>query len=81
MKKSVLHIYKKYTCLHYGTYLLFRMDYTKSVSFIDFSMDCSIMMTFMLHYNLDYNYNQKEITLNHGNLLTYKSLSSHKNVT
>ena len=54
-------IYTKYTCLHYGTYLLFCMSYTKSVSFIEFSMDCCIMMTFnyvtilvtkLLHFKL-----------------------------
>ena len=32
-------IYTKYTCLYYGTYLLFCMCYPKSVSFIEFLMD------------------------------------------
>ena len=33
------HIYTKYTCLYYGTYLLFCMRYPTSVSFIEFLMD------------------------------------------
>ena len=32
-------IYTKYTCLYYGTYLLFCMCYQKSVNFIEFLMD------------------------------------------
>ena len=35
-------IYTKYTCLYYGTYLLFCMYYAKSVSFIEFLMDFCI---------------------------------------
>ena len=35
-------IYTKYTCLYYGTYLLFCMCYAKSVSFIEFLMDFCI---------------------------------------
>ena len=30
-------IYTKHTCLYYGTYLLFRMCYPKSVNFIESS--------------------------------------------
>ena len=33
-------MYTKYTCLHYGTDLIFCMSYTKSVSFTKISMDC-----------------------------------------
>ena len=32
-------IYTKYTCLYYGTYLLFYMCYLNSVSFIELLMD------------------------------------------
>ena len=32
-------IYTKYTCLYYGTYLLFCMCYPNSVNFIEFLMD------------------------------------------
>ena len=32
-------IYTKYTCLYYGTYLLFCMCYPNSVSFIEFLID------------------------------------------
>ena len=35
-------IYTKYTCLYYGTYLLFCMCYPKSVNFIEFLIDCCI---------------------------------------
>ena len=35
-------IYTKYTCLYYGTYLLFCMCYQKSVNFIEFLMDFCI---------------------------------------
>ena len=35
-------IYTKYTCLYYGTYLLFCMHYPKSVNFIEFLMDFCI---------------------------------------
>ena len=35
-------IYTKYTCLYYGTYLLFCMCYPKSVNFIEFLMDFCI---------------------------------------
>ena len=35
-------IYTKYTCLYYGTYLMFCMCYPKSVSFIEFLMDLCI---------------------------------------
>ena len=35
-------IYTRYTCSYYGTYLLFCMGYTKSVSFIEFLMDVCI---------------------------------------
>ena len=35
-------IYTKYTCLYYGTYLLFYMCYPKSVNFIEFLMDFCI---------------------------------------
>ena len=35
-------IYTKYTCLNYGTYLLFCVCYLKSVSFIEFLMDLCI---------------------------------------
>ena len=35
-------IYTKYTCLYYGTYLLFCMRYPKSVNFIEFLMDFCI---------------------------------------
>ena len=35
-------IYIKYTCLYYGTYLLFCMCYPKSVNFIEFLMDFCI---------------------------------------
>ena len=34
--------YTKYTCSYYGTYLLFCMDYPKSLSFIAFLMDFCI---------------------------------------
>ena len=39
-------IYRKYTCLYYGTYLLFCMCYTNSVNFIEFLMD------FCIHDNI-----------------------------
>ena len=35
-------IYIKYTCLYYGTYLLFCMCYPKSVNCIEFLIDLSI---------------------------------------
>ena len=35
-------IYTKYTCLYYGTYLLFCMCYPKSVNFIEFLMEYCI---------------------------------------
>ena len=35
-------IYRKYTCLYHGTYLLFCMCYPKSVNFIEFLMDFCI---------------------------------------
>ena len=35
-------IYTKYTCLYYGTYLLFCMCYPQSVTFIEFFMDFCI---------------------------------------
>ena len=35
-------IYTKYTCLNYGTYLLFCVCYLNSVSFIEFHMDLCI---------------------------------------
>ena len=35
-------IYTKYTCSYYGTYLLFCMCYTKSVSFVALLMDFCI---------------------------------------
>ena len=35
-------IYTKYTCLYYGTYLLFCISYPKSVSFIEFPIDLCI---------------------------------------
>ena len=35
-------IYTKYTCLYYGTYLLFCMCYPKSVNFIELLMDFCI---------------------------------------
>ena len=35
-------IYTKYTCLYYGTYLLFSLCYPKSVNFIKFLMDFCI---------------------------------------
>ena len=35
-------IYTKYTCLYYGTYLLFCMCYPKSVNFIEILMDFCI---------------------------------------
>ena len=35
-------IYTKYTCLHYGTYLLFCVCYLKSVNYIEFLMDLCI---------------------------------------
>ena len=37
-KKTGL-IYTKYTCLYYGTYLLFFMCYPNSVNFIEFLID------------------------------------------
>ena len=36
------HIYTKYTCSYYGTYLLFYMCYAKYVNFIEFLMDFGI---------------------------------------
>ena len=35
-------IYTKYTCSYYGFYILSCMCYTKSVSFMEFLMDCCI---------------------------------------
>ena len=35
-------IYTKYTCLYYGTYLLFCMSYPDSVNFIEFLMNFCI---------------------------------------
>ena len=35
-------IYTKYTCSHYGIYLLFYMCYAESVNFIEFLMDFGI---------------------------------------
>ena len=35
-------IYTKYTCLYYGTYLLFCMCYPESVNFIEFLMEFCI---------------------------------------
>ena len=35
-------IYTKYTCLYYGTYLLFCMCYQQSVNFIEFAIDFCI---------------------------------------
>ena len=40
-------IYKQYTCLYYGTYLLFCMCYTKSVSCIEFLIDFCIYDDFL----------------------------------
>ena len=37
-------IYTKYTCLYYGTYLLFCMRYPKSVTFTEFLMDVCIYL-------------------------------------
>ena len=36
------HIYAKYICSYYGTYLLFCMCYPNSVNFIEFLMDFCI---------------------------------------
>ena len=35
-------IYTKYTCLYYGTYLLFCMCYQKLINFIEFLIDSCI---------------------------------------
>ena len=46
-------IYTKYTCLYYGTYLLFCMCYPKSVNFIEFLMNFCIYDATHFRYNTD----------------------------
>ena len=53
-------IYTKYTCSYYGTYLLFCIRYSKSVTFIELLIDFCIiddildvtLITDLLHFRL-----------------------------
>ena len=48
-------IYTKYSCSYYGTYILFCMCYSKSVSFIEFLIDFCIYDDIIFRYNMDSN--------------------------